>query len=91
MLNDETVLEGTSYRVKKHFYRQAQVEYIFGASNQERLILNQLLQEEAGSGGIIYLNITRSNDFLDVLVAVFTLGIYARSTVRVEGDVILWD
>lgn len=90
---NQHALKGLSYQVKKHFYRQFQLEYIFGANPQEQLRLNQILTEETGQGsqvGIINLRVERSYQFEDVLVSVFTLGIVARSLITVQGDVILW-
>lgn len=90
---NEQALKGVSYQVKKHFYRQFQLEYIFGANPQEQLRLNQILSEETGPTsqmGIINLRVERNYQFEDVLVSVFTLGIVARSLITVQGDVILW-
>lgn len=90
---NEQALKGVSYQVKKHFYRQFQLEYIFGANPQEQLRLNQILSEETGPTsqmGIINLRVERNYQFEDVLVSVFTLGIVTRSLITVQGDVILW-
>lgn len=93
LLANQQALQGMSYQVKKRFHRQFQLEYIFGASPQEQMRVNEILAEETGLAphtGVINLRIERSYQFEDVLVSVFTLGIVARSLITVQGDVIIW-
>lgn len=91
-LNHQGILAGTSYRVVRHFYREVQMDYIFGANDQEGRILNKILNEErkGKNAFIINLEIRRSYAPVDVTVSLFTLGIYSRSWLIVEGDLIQW-
>lgn len=91
LLNDQSVLTGTQYRVVRHFYRQQQLDYVFGVNDQQDLIVSRMLLEEAGpDAGVINLQVRRTYNALDAVVSVFTLGIYTRAWVIVEGDVIEW-
>lgn len=89
VLNGSESLKGTSYRVVRHFYREQQLDYVFGVSEQQDTIVGRLLKEEAGpKAGIINLQVHRTYGALDWAVSFFTLGIYSRALVIVEGDVI---
>lgn len=91
LLNGPAVLEGRSHQVLRHFYRSLQMDYIFGVNDAQERLVNQVLREEAGPGnGIINLQIRRGFQPVDVLVGAFTLGIYTRSALIIEGDVIRW-
>ncbi|MGV3525114.1 MAG: hypothetical protein ACO1RX_12860 [Candidatus Sericytochromatia bacterium] len=91
LLNGPAVLEGRSHQVLRHFYRSLQMDYVFGMNDNQERIVNQILLEEAGPGnGIINLQIRRGFQPVDMLVGAFTLGVYTRSTLILEGDVIRW-
>lgn len=90
--NHQGILSGRSYRVLRHFYHEVQLNYIFGASEQESMILNQILEQErqGQEAFVINLELRRSYAPVDVAVSLFTLGIYSRSVLIVEGDLIQW-
>ena len=91
VLNGPAILQGTHYKVIRHFYREFQLDYVFGANDQQDQIVNHLLLEETGpKAGAINLQVRRSFNALDVVVSLFTLGIYSRAWIIVEGDVIEW-
>jgi hypothetical protein len=91
LLNQERVLQGQKYTVRKHFYREKQLEYVFGFSDAEHTALNRILSEETGgAAGVINLRIRRSYRPLDAIVSLLTLGIYTRNWLIVEGDIIVW-
>jgi hypothetical protein len=91
LLNGAASLQGTRYRVIRHFYRQQQLDYVFGVNEQQDTLVSRLLQEESGpKAGVINLEVRRTFQALDLVVSVLTLGIYSRAWVVVEGDVIEW-
>lgn len=91
LLNHASSLAGTKYRVVRHFYREKQLDYVFGVNPQQDTLVGHLLAEEAGpKAGIINLQVRRTYNALDWAVSFFTLGIYSRALVIVEGDVIEW-
>ncbi|PIQ26338.1 hypothetical protein COW36_14880 [bacterium (Candidatus Blackallbacteria) CG17_big_fil_post_rev_8_21_14_2_50_48_46] len=91
LLNHEQILKNQNYTVLRHFYRELQIEYVFGFNESEQKFLDTLLKEETeGSGGVINLRIQRSYRALDAVVGVLTLGVYTRSWLIVEGDIIRW-
>ncbi|PKL79493.1 MAG: hypothetical protein CVV27_01750 [Candidatus Melainabacteria bacterium HGW-Melainabacteria-1] len=92
LLNDQRQLAGQRYRVVRHFYRQHQMDYVFGVNQQQDLIVSQLLQAETGPGaGVINLEVRRTYHVLDAVVSALTLGIYARAWIEIEGDIIVWE
>ncbi|MBF2052106.1 MAG: hypothetical protein IGS03_01425 [Candidatus Sericytochromatia bacterium] len=78
-------------KVVRHFYREVQLDYVFGYAEQENGLVNRLLQEEAGPHQIQNLQIRRSYNALDMVVSLLTLGIYTRSWLILEGDVLIWE
>lgn len=94
LFNQENILQGQAFAVRKHFYREKQLEYVFGYSEAESTILNRILAEEtadpSGRTGVINLRIVRTYRPLDAVVSLLTLGIYTRNWLIVEGDVIVW-
>lgn len=92
LLNGPGILKKTHYRVIRHFYREQELEYVFGANAQQDVLVSQMLNAETGPGaGTINLQVHRTFSALDVVVSVLTLGIYSRARVVVEGDVIVWE
>lgn len=90
MPNTEASLAGR-YQVVRRFHREVPVEYFFGSSSQPQLI-SRILREEAGKNqGVLNLSIERTYRPLDVVVSVLTLGLFSRSLIIVEGDVLHWD
>lgn len=75
-------------QVVRHFYRELQLDYVLGHLQQDQGLINRLLQEEAAGHQVHNLSIRRSFNFLDLLVSLLTLGIYSRSWLVVEGDLI---
>ncbi len=96
LFNQEQILKGQRFEVRKHFYREKQLEYVFGYSEAESTVLNRILTEETAgqggqpNGGVINLRIVRTYRPLDAVVSLLTLGIYTRNWLIVEGDVIVW-
>lgn len=91
VLNGPAVLKRTQYKVIRHFYREQELDYVFGSNPQQDIIVGRILAEETGpEAGAINLQIRRVFAPLDVVVSLFTLGIYSRARVVVEGDVIKW-
>ena len=96
LFNQEQILRGQKFVVRKHFYREKQLEYVFGYSEAESTALNRILAEETAgeagqpNGGVINLRVERTYRPLDAVVSLLTLGIYTRNWLIVEGDVILW-
>jgi hypothetical protein len=96
LFNQEQILKGQRFEVRKHFYREKQLEYVFGYSEAESTVLNRILAEETAgqagqpNGGVINLRIVRTYRPLDAVVSLLTLGIYTRNWLIVEGDVIVW-
>lgn len=87
--NRERILKGHKFQVIRHFYREVQMNYIFGISDKDTGLLNQILKEEvAPEHMVINLFIRRTYNALDVAVSLFTLGIYSRAWVIIEGDII---
>lgn len=90
MTNSEASLAGT-YQVVRRFHREVQVEYFFGSSSQPQLI-SRILREETGNNqGVLNLSVERTYRPLDVVVSVLTLGLFSRSLIIIEGDVLRWD
>jgi hypothetical protein len=96
LFNQEQILKGQRFEMRKHFYREKQLEYVFGYSEAESTVLNRILTEETAgqagqpNGGVINLRIVRTYRPLDAVVSLLTLGIYTRNWLIVEGDVIVW-
>lgn len=93
LLNQEGILKGQDYSVLRRFYREQQLEYVFGYNEYEARALEQILQQETAgrSGvGVINLRIQRTYRPVDAIVALLTLGVFTRSLLIVEGDVIIW-
>lgn len=91
VLNGPNVLKRTPYKVIRHFYREQELDYVFGSNPQQDIIVGRILEEETGPEvGAINLQVRRTFAPLDVVVSLFTLGIYSRARVVVEGDVIKW-
>lgn len=87
--NTEAILAGHHYQVVRHFYHEEELDYVFGANDREAGLLNQILQAEAQPGDIILnLKIRRNYTALDAVISLLTLGIYARSWLIVEGDIV---
>lgn len=78
-------------KVVRHFYREVQLDYLFGYSEQETGLVNRLLQEEAGPHHIQNLQIRRNYNALDMAVSLLTLGVYTRSWLILEGDILAWE
>ncbi|MGE3727709.1 MAG: hypothetical protein AB7I41_19275 [Candidatus Sericytochromatia bacterium] len=96
LFNQEQILRGQKFELRRHFYREKQLEYVFGYSEAESTVLNRILAEETtglagqANGGVINLRIVRTYRPLDAVVSLLTLGIYTRNWLIVEGDVIVW-
>jgi hypothetical protein len=93
LLNGPQVADAApGYQAKRRFHRELLVEYIFGINDQEQRLIAGVLQEETSpKGGVVNLSVHRTYRFLDWVVSVFTLGIYSRSLIIVEGDVLVWE
>lgn len=91
VFNGPQILEGTHYKVIRHFYREQALDYIFGINEQQDVLVGRLLQQEAGPhAGVINLQVKRSYEALDAVVSILTLGIYTPTILILEGDVIEW-
>lgn len=92
VLNGAPILQRAPHRVIRHFYREQALDYVFGVNEKQDTIVGEILSQETGAhGGAINLKVRRILTPLDVVVSLFTLGIYCRGRVAVEGDVIVWD
>lgn len=89
LLNHLDAQKMSAYRVKRHFYVQRTLDYVFGVNSGQELLLSQVLtQELEPNTSIINLKVMRSYQALDVMIALFTLGIYTPARLTIEGDVI---
>ena len=87
--NQAEILKGHKVKVIRHFYREQQLNYVFGINDQEAGLLNRILNEEANEKQmVINLDVRRTYNALDVAVSLFTLGIYSRAWIIIEGDII---
>jgi len=78
-----------SVQVLRHMYYETSVDYIFGSHPRENTFLSEILQQELKADeGVINLHVQQSPSPLDMAVTVLSLGIYSRSKLIVEGDVI---
>ena len=78
-----------TYRVKRHFYTQRTIDYVFGMNSKQDLLVSQVLSQELEpKTSIINLKVVRYYQALDVMIAFFTLGIYTPARLTIEGDVI---
>lgn len=93
LLNQESILKGQKFTLIRRFYREQPLEYVFGYSEVENRVLEQIVQQETeghAGVGIVNLRIQRSYRPVDALVALLTLGIFTRNLLIVEGDIIHW-
>lgn len=89
LFNQQGILARQPYKVIRHFYRDIQMDYVFGAQGSEAVMVSQLLAAEVATGqGIINLKVRQQPDALDMVISALTLGIYVRSHLILEGDVI---
>lgn len=76
-------------QVLRHLYYETSVDYIFGSHPQQNTLLSTALQQALQPDeGLINLRIQQSPTPLDMAVSVLSLGLYSRSKLIIEGDVI---
>jgi hypothetical protein len=92
LLNSHLRLQHEPLRLIRHFYREVQLEYVFGYNEAENRLVKDLLDDESKDypgADIINLRIERRYRPLDAVAAVLTLGFFVRGQLILEGDLIL--
>ncbi len=89
-LNQPQILKSLGpVQVLRHLYYETSVDYIFGTHPGEMSLLSEVLQKELKADeGLVNFRIEQTPTPLDMTVSVLSLGIYSRSKLIIEGDVI---
>lgn len=91
MFSGQQVLPIQNYRVIRHFYHIHETHFVFGipmAEDSERLLSKVLEAELTPQQQVINLRMRRYVSPLNQLNTFLTLGMYLRTQIIIEGDII---
>lgn len=91
MFSGQAVLPVQEYRVIRHFYHTREIHFVFGipmTEETERLLSEVLEAELTPRQQVINLRVRRYVSPLNQLNTFLTLGLYLRTQMIIEGDII---
>ena len=91
MLSSQHMLQPEQYKVVRHFYHSESLHFVFGVplgTDSDRLLSQVLDRELKPHQYVINLRLRRHVLPVSQINALLTLGIYLRTEVIIEGDIL---